>query len=661
MPVLLSLSPRLIDKILYELPPRDLAKCMLLNKLIFTLIRRSIRLKYKLALMRVGAEDNKFSTRSIDVKLKSLLDSQRAWIWLNPVLDYGLTMTLPVGAGTDVSLNGGMLYGATLRTDDYDLVHLVQLTTSSDSDPSRPLNYSYQRAWEPHASYSSMWLAYTASLYEHGLLAEVHSEWVGDEGYATTFKISIYLHQYERPTAQSREDRSHRIYVMDCPIQQPSISLEMVGKHIAIIVGTPEDDEDTGRDHIFVYDFISRVLVMAFRAPGRTYLSVVFLDENFILLPNTQEGGLDIFRIPWQPKFEPIAPLVSLDLPILQAMFAYRSIVCTANPNPFSASSYAEMYRRSSQRPGESHRHTLHPERGHFKRAEESLCLFTVRVETAQTPQNARSQLMEEITFVVHRSELLKIVAEYEKQPSPTNHPHSHSSPPHRADHHSRPIQDLLLPLTSSFRMNLETAHLQFEASSGDLFWNMPPTPHPVSWENWGPSITRWFANYGMGRPGMGRAHLTKAWGERCVRLAPRLPPKYNPLHGSLYMVIDFCRTNRNIARRANAHIVTQRNARNLPRLFSETVSHPVYGEVLRTRWELVDFLLPNSTVVMEAPTYLISKVFLHPVISTLPYYCRVSEEVVDWDRILIDDQMIVGIRQTPNVPHGSVEVRFFG
>lgn len=174
MPVLLTLSPQLIEKILYELPSRDLATCMLLNKLIFTIIRRSIRLKYKLALMRVGAEDNRFSTLATDVKLKSLLDSQRAWIWLNPALDYGFTMTLPVGSGTDVFLSGGMLYGSTLHTGEVDMVHLVQLTTSSDSDPSRPINYSYQRNWEPHAPGSSMWLAYTASLYEHGLLAEVH-------------------------------------------------------------------------------------------------------------------------------------------------------------------------------------------------------------------------------------------------------------------------------------------------------------------------------------------------------------------------------------------------------------------------------------------------------------------------------------------------------
>lgn len=371
--------------------------------------------------------------------------------------------------------------------------------------------------------------------------------------------------------------------------------------------------------------------------PGRTYFSIVFLDENYILLPNTQEGGLDIFRIPSQPKFEPITPLVSLDLPILQARFDYHSIVCTANPNPFSASSYAEMYRRFSQRSEESVRYTLHPERGHFKRAEESLCIFTVRVQTAQTSPHDQPRLVEEITFVVHRSELLEIVAEYDEQPSPTNHPHSDSSSPHQADYHGQPMQD---PLTSRIRTDFEMAHIQREEGSGDAFWNLPAIPHPVSWENWGPSITRWFSHFGLGR-----ADLTRGWGERCVRLAPHLPPRTNFFYGTLYMVIDFCRSNRNIVRRANAPIVTRRNARNLPRLLGEIVSHPVYGEVIKLRWELVDFLTPNFIIGVEAPTYLISKVFLHPVISTLPYYCRVSDEVVNWDRVLIDDQMIVGIR----------------
>lgn len=89
----------------------------------------------------------------------------------------------------------------------------------------------------------------------------LHSEWEGEEGDAITFKVSIYLRQYENPRAHSVSGGTHHIYVMDCPVQFPFISIQMVGRHIIIIVGVPEDNEDNGQDNIFVYDFLSDVLL----------------------------------------------------------------------------------------------------------------------------------------------------------------------------------------------------------------------------------------------------------------------------------------------------------------------------------------------------------------------------------------------------------------
>jgi hypothetical protein len=89
----------------------------------------------------------------------------------------------------------------------------------------------------------------------------LHSEWEGEKENATTFKISIYLRPYQSHPGPT-PGGSHHIYVMDCPTPHPFVALQIVGKHIVIIVGVPEDDEDNGQDNIFVYDFISDVLLM---------------------------------------------------------------------------------------------------------------------------------------------------------------------------------------------------------------------------------------------------------------------------------------------------------------------------------------------------------------------------------------------------------------
>lgn len=300
-----------------------------------------------------------------------------------------------------------------------------------------------------------------------------------------------------------------------------------------------------------------------------------------------------------------------------------------------SEHSYAEMYCRFCQGPRDSLRYTLHPERGHFKHAEDSLCIFTVHVETAQDPRNILSELIEEFTFVVHCSALLDIVAEYDEQPSPMSRPHP---PPHTwPDYCGLLMHD---PLTSRTQMDSETGHIKREEDSGDAFWSMPPAHHPVSWENWGPCITRWFNNSNLA-PG----DITRGWGERCVRLAPRA--RYFQLgshhEGIPYLVIDFFHSNRNIARLRKAPVIFW-NHENTPPI-SQTLPNPEYGYALKYRIEAVDFTPPGGMDVMEAPTYLLNRVFLHPVISALPYYYRASVEQVKWDRVLIDDQMIVGLR----------------
>jgi hypothetical protein len=307
-----------------------------------------------------------------------------------------------------------------------------------------------------------------------------------------------------------------------------------------------------------------------------------------------------------------------------------------ANPAPVSESSYAEMYRRFSEKSRDHLRFTLHPQRGYLKCAEESLCVFTVCVETAHDSQNNPRQRVEEFTFVVHRSALLEIVAEYDEKLLRTNHPHS---PPHPGPkYHSLPMD---VPLTSRVQMDSDTGHIQREEDSGDTFWDMPAVLNPISWENWGPHITRWFNNSNLA-PG----DLTRGWGERCVRLAPRAPFRYGHHEGGIpYVVIHFFRSSRAMARFPRAPMIIPSLEPWILTSVNQTATNPEYRGAIKSRIEMIDFTLPGCAAKLEAPTYLLNHVFLHPVISALPYYFRASKERVIWDRVLIDDQMIIGIR----------------
>jgi hypothetical protein len=172
----LELYPELIERILYELPARDLLACTLLSKFIYTTIRGSIRLIYKVALMAFGAEDNIFSTLSTNVRLDSLQNSQLAWINLIPVCKYQTDFPIAF-VGTNVALGGGiLLYGTRDDSGDHRL-NLLQLMTSNDLEPGAPIDYSTfsQQSWNIYGDRSSRkLLAYGPSLREHGLLAEVH-------------------------------------------------------------------------------------------------------------------------------------------------------------------------------------------------------------------------------------------------------------------------------------------------------------------------------------------------------------------------------------------------------------------------------------------------------------------------------------------------------
>lgn len=105
------------------------------------------------------------------------------------------------------------------------------------------------------------------------MLGTLLSEWEGEEVDTTMFKISVYLRHFSSPETQPNAHRRcglfclvpesawKHIYIMDCPDQEPYISLQIVGRHLVVIVASERIGE-FGQDNVFVYDFISDVLLM---------------------------------------------------------------------------------------------------------------------------------------------------------------------------------------------------------------------------------------------------------------------------------------------------------------------------------------------------------------------------------------------------------------
>ncbi|KAF9482885.1 hypothetical protein BDN70DRAFT_929689 [Pholiota conissans] len=701
---LASLSPELIEKILNLLPIRDILRCRLLNRYVHSVYHGSFKLRYKASLSNSGFIDNEFSTLSVADKRIALAASHNAWIHLAPILKYRIDT--PFVVDFNVSLSEGMLYVINMNTavlprdDGLEFCDVAALDLARKSDGNGD-DLSGRARWKisKHSRVAdgsprfTCRLELATSLYEHDIYAEAHSSW--NEPNATVFMVSICLYRYSdlngRPRERPKEVK--HIWLMNSRTKSPQISLQISGKHVVVLLSSGQIV------HVFIYDFISDVLLMAFRVPLHTYdqNSIVFLDESTLLFPNSRSGKLDIFRIPERPTFEPVAPFLSLNLPTLSPNISHHSITCTADPIPLSERSYFEFGGQQASRHSNSLRSTLRPEKGFLKDAKASLCIFTFEIELDLPDQSSDDDGRPYyFTLVVHRSALLKVIALYtDPLPPPSSNQNTgqtHQYQWHTLDDSSMRMRD---PLTRRIHINPEKAHVQETRHISR--WVIPSAPRSVSWDDWGPPITRWFNHENMPA-----GDTTKGWGERCVRLPVKVYPR---IYGSdtddsesgpegqyPYIVLDFRQqtisatwamlsndptmasdvveavsltentlTFHQSIISASSQTTTSSNTRieNWRRSIGPTGVH-VEPKTTQFCGEVVDYLRPNQALLVNYTTPLLDNfnIFRYPVVSSLPYLARASRELVNWSQVLMDDERLVGYYIGDE--HHSVQVRQF-
>ncbi|KJA13552.1 hypothetical protein HYPSUDRAFT_209456 [Hypholoma sublateritium FD-334 SS-4] len=100
--------------------------------------------------------------------------------------------------------------------------------------------------------------------------------------------------------------KGNPIFVMNFAWEKPSVGIEIVGKHLALVL--PLNARGHRQDQIYIFEWRMGVCVASFELRSHTYVGLIFLDETNIVVPNTLNHTLDIYITPPAPIVEPSDP-----------------------------------------------------------------------------------------------------------------------------------------------------------------------------------------------------------------------------------------------------------------------------------------------------------------------------------------------------------------
>lgn len=126
---LLNLPNELIIQILSHLTHNDLIACQLSNSALYTTIKTSVLLNYKIALSTYKATDNLSCPLSVSERLQALKDSEDAWTFLRRDFKRKIAIDFEPSGIYDLS-DGVFLLGNASRT----ALHHIKLPSSIDED-----------------------------------------------------------------------------------------------------------------------------------------------------------------------------------------------------------------------------------------------------------------------------------------------------------------------------------------------------------------------------------------------------------------------------------------------------------------------------------------------------------------------------------------------
>ncbi|KAJ7058456.1 hypothetical protein C8F01DRAFT_1148257 [Mycena amicta] len=323
---LLDLPSELILACFCDLPFGDLFNLMSVgNQQLHTLLNESVIIRYRAELEAAGVDENLhvLGRMVISDRREALRQREQRWLHLSPLSRHTIRPDF-----TTASI--------------YDVIGDFYIVGDASEAPLRPptaLRYAFtspdgqKPAWSRVAANESI-IDFAVSLPVYDLISIVTC--IPDAIDATMLSIDIQLLQFSTGTRHPLAPPTD-LHVATTPmdIGPPSVSIEVVGNVLAISLKYwAAETADHGR--LYVYDWKLGKLLIKPRPSSNN--AVVFLTADTLIVPNPQNGSLEVFSLPEAPPSDDedlTVPIIHFFLlPDLAVGHMFLSFHCRGHPNP---------------------------------------------------------------------------------------------------------------------------------------------------------------------------------------------------------------------------------------------------------------------------------------------------------------------------------------
>ncbi|KAI5830527.1 hypothetical protein K523DRAFT_193315, partial [Schizophyllum commune Tattone D] len=311
--LLADLPDELLIAVLLYLCAEDLYRCIRLNKRIAGIIQGTPRLRYHALLDLYGLEDNEECRADINEKIEALLLREDAYLRFKYRFD---EIESSDGYPSIYDLSSGRLFigneGGSMS------VRSAKLPTEAGQ----------RMTWSEIFVGQSI-CDFGTSVEEHDLIAIVISSPTPDGLWCN---IDAALYQLSgQPHPEAQRPQIHILQV-DETWGQPSVSIEIVGDTLAVIIYYAFDFEHAG-SRLFLFAWRTGVALNPGGQPA-TNLGLCFLTLDLLLHPNEEKLALEVFRVPEEPAGPDLELVCELLYPDFQPDAEIYNTVCRGDPNP---------------------------------------------------------------------------------------------------------------------------------------------------------------------------------------------------------------------------------------------------------------------------------------------------------------------------------------
>ncbi|KAF9445400.1 hypothetical protein P691DRAFT_805703 [Macrolepiota fuliginosa MF-IS2] len=317
-----DLLPQILTHILLHLPFTLVVTCRRINRHLQAHISTSTRLQYYIHLGIYGLVDNPLCALPIPERLDQLLTRRRRWEDFD--LDFSQHIEVPFQfRSSDTKLTPGV-FSAIAGSEES---HYIRVPSVPDQGVK----------WRQTPSENKI-ISPGACVYEHDLHIIVTAQPIiidaSGAGSRITHQVQVHLNRLSTGEPHSDAPQVTISFETHEEFGDPRILVECAGDNLVLTL-RDRATRNKPKDQVYVYGWKTGELKLRLSAPFRAHLHALYLTTDIFLLPNSQTGELEYWRIP-QSASESTShqPFFILSLPCLRSGSTFRSIDSRAEPNP---------------------------------------------------------------------------------------------------------------------------------------------------------------------------------------------------------------------------------------------------------------------------------------------------------------------------------------